>query len=35
VVRHIDSGDAPGHGNDAGPLADFPGGGVSVPMAAR
>ncbi|UQX86828.1 urocanate hydratase [Jatrophihabitans telluris] len=33
VIRHIDSGDAPDFGNEAGPLAEHPEGCVSVPMA--
>ncbi len=33
VIRHIDSGDAIDFGNDSGPLADHPEGGVTVPMA--
>ncbi|MDH2414303.1 urocanate hydratase [Nocardioides sp. CER19] len=32
VIRHIDSGDAPGFSNEVGPLADHADGGVSVPM---
>jgi urocanate hydratase len=33
VIRHIDSGDAPGFSNEVGPLADHADGGVSVPMS--
>ncbi|MGY1607908.1 MULTISPECIES: urocanate hydratase [unclassified Geodermatophilus] len=35
VLRHIDSGDAPESGDDAGPLAGHPGGGVRLPTAGR
>ncbi|MGY1695672.1 urocanate hydratase [Geodermatophilus sp. SYSU D00814] len=35
VLRHIDSGDAPEYGNDTGPLAEHPEGGVRVPTAGR
>ncbi|GAA1954954.1 urocanate hydratase [Nocardioides panacihumi] len=35
VIRHIDSGDAPGFSNEVGPLAEHAAGGVSVPMSER